>query len=79
MSEICCRFPRVRTFFIAFPLNSILDLLTKDTEICNLVNFTLFFTFYCNRVRWWRFIKTVVLIGSKTIDMENGIELQVVH
>jgi hypothetical protein len=46
MSEICCRFPRIGAFFIAFPLNSILKLSTEDTEVCDLVDFVLFFIFY---------------------------------
>jgi hypothetical protein len=77
--EICCRFPGVRAFFIAFPFNSVLELLTKDMGICDLVNFVLFFTFHCDGVRRWRLVKTVVSIGSETIDIENRMELQIVR
>jgi hypothetical protein len=49
--EICCRFPGVRAFFIAFPFNSVLELSTEDTGVCDLVNLILFFTFYRDRVR----------------------------
>jgi hypothetical protein len=76
--EIRCRFPRVGAFFIAFPLHSVLELSTKDTGIRDLVNFVLFFTFYRDRVRWRRFVKTVVPIRSETVDMENWMELQIV-
>jgi hypothetical protein len=46
MQEICCRFLRVRVFFIALLFNSILELSMKDMGICNFVDFMLFFTFY---------------------------------
>jgi hypothetical protein len=78
VSEICCRFPGVRAFFIAFPFNSVLELLTEDTGIGDLVNFILLFTFYRDRVRQWGLVKTIVPIGSKTVDVENRIELQIV-
>jgi hypothetical protein len=51
----------------------------EDTKVHDLVNFVLFFAFYCDRVRWWRFIKTVVLIKSKTVDVKDRIELQIVE
>jgi hypothetical protein len=78
VSEICCRFPRVGAFFVAFPLNSVLELSTEDTEIRDLINFVLFFSFHCDRVRWRRLVKTVVPIWSETVDMENRMELQIV-
>jgi hypothetical protein len=79
MCEICCRFPGVRAFFIAFPLNSVLELSMENTGIGDLVDFVLFFTFYCDRVRQQRLIKTVVLIRSEMVDMENGMKLQIVR
>jgi hypothetical protein len=75
MSEICCRFPRIRAFFVVFLFNSVLELLTKDVGIRDFVNFVLFFAFHHNRVRQQRLIKTVILIESKTVDMENRMEL----
>jgi hypothetical protein len=51
VSEICCGFPRVKIFFIAFLFDSILELLTEDIEIYNLVDFVFFFIFYYNRFR----------------------------
>jgi hypothetical protein len=75
MSEICCRFPGVGAFFIAFPFDSILELSMENMGIHDLVNFVLFFTFHCNRVRQRRLVKTVVLIRSKMVDVENGVEL----
>jgi hypothetical protein len=77
--EICCRFPGVKAFFVAFPFNSVLELLMKDMGICDLVDFVLFFTFHYDRVRRWRLVKAVVPIGSETIDMENRMELQIVR
>jgi hypothetical protein len=79
MSEICCRFPRIGAFFVAFPFNSVLELSTEDTRVRDLVNFVLLFAFHHDRVRWQGFIKTIVLIGSKTVDMEDEIELQIVR
>jgi hypothetical protein len=75
MSKICSWFPRVGAFFIAFPFDSVLELLTEDTGVCDLVDFVLFFFFHHNRVRWWRLIKTIVLIRSKSVDIENWIKL----
>jgi hypothetical protein len=46
MCKICCRFPGVRAFFIAFLFNSVLELSTEDTGIHDLVDFILFFTFH---------------------------------
>jgi hypothetical protein len=57
--EICCRFLGVRAFFIAFPLNSVLELSTEDMGIRDLVDFVLFFAFHRDRVRRRRFVKTV--------------------
>jgi hypothetical protein len=74
ISEICCRFPRVRAF-IAFLLNLILELSMEDIEIHDLVNLVLFFAFYYDRVRQWGFVKTIVLIESKSVDIEDRIEL----
>jgi hypothetical protein len=79
VSEICCRFSGVGAFFVAFPFNSVLELLTEDAGICDLVDFVLFFAFHCDRVRQRRFIKLVVLVGSKMVDMENAMELQIVR
>jgi hypothetical protein len=79
MSEICCRFPRIGSFFVALSFNSVLELLMKDTGIHNLVDFVFFFTFHCDKVRWRRFVKTVVLVESKLVDMKNGVELQIVE
>jgi hypothetical protein len=76
--EIRCRFPGVRAFFIAFPLDSVLELSTEDTGIRDLVDFVLFFALYRDRVRRRRFVKAVVPIGSKTVDVENRVELQIV-
>jgi hypothetical protein len=78
MREICCRFPEVGAFFIAFPFDSVLKLLAEDTVVSNLVNFILFFTFYCDRVRWWRLVKTIVPIKSRMVNMKNEMELQIV-
>jgi hypothetical protein len=78
MSEICCRFSRVGAFFVVFPLNSVLELSTEDTGICDFVDFVLFFAFHCDRVRWWRFVKTIVPVRSKVVDVENKMKLQVV-
>jgi hypothetical protein len=75
--EIRCRFPGVGAFFIAFPLHSVLELSTEDTGICDLVDLVLFFTFHRDRVRRRRFIKTVVPVRSKTVDVKNGMELQI--
>jgi hypothetical protein len=75
MSKICCRFPRVRAFFIAFPFNSVLELSTEDMEVCDLVDFVLLFIFYHDRIRQQRLVKTVVLVGSKTVDIKHRIEL----
>jgi hypothetical protein len=79
VSKIRCRFPGVRAFFIAFPLYSVLELSTEDTGIRDLVNFVLLFTFHRDRVRRRRFIQTVVLVRSKTVDVKNGMELQIVR
>jgi hypothetical protein len=56
-----------------------LELSTEDTGVRDLVNFILLFTFYHDRVRWQRFVKTVVPIESKTVDIEDGMELQVLR
>jgi hypothetical protein len=79
VSEICYRFPGIRAFFVAFSFNSVLKLSMEDTEICDLVNFVLLFTFHCDRIRRWRFVKAVVPVGSKIVDMEDRIELQIVR
>jgi hypothetical protein len=55
-----------------------LELLTEDTGIRDLVDFVLFFAFYRDRVGRRRFVKAVVLIGSKMVDVENGMKLQIV-
>jgi hypothetical protein len=78
VGEICCRFPGVGAFFVAFPFNSVLELSMEDTEVCDLVDFVLLLIFYHDRVRRRRFVKTVIPIGSKAIDMENRMELQIV-
>jgi hypothetical protein len=78
MSEICCRFSRVRAFLVAFPFNPVLELSTEDTGISDLVDFVLLFTFHRDRVRQWRPVKTVVPIESEMVDVENWMELQIV-
>jgi hypothetical protein len=79
MSEICCRFPGVGAFFIAFLFNSVLELTTEDVGIRDLIDFVLFFAFHHDRVRRRRFVKTIVPVRSKTVDVENRMELQVVR
>jgi hypothetical protein len=79
ISKICCRFLKVGAFFIAFPFDSILELLMKDMRVCDLVDFIFLFTFYHNRVRWWRFVKAIVSIRSKMVNMKNRMELQIVR
>jgi hypothetical protein len=78
VSEICCRFPGVGALLVVFLFNPVLKLLTEDTGICDLVDFVLFFAFHYDRVRRWKFVKAVISVGSKTVDMENGMELQIV-
>jgi hypothetical protein len=78
MSKVCCRFSGIGAFFIASSLNSVLKLSLKDTGIHDFVDFVLFFTFHCNRVRWWEFVKTIVLVRSKTVDVKDSVELQIV-
>jgi hypothetical protein len=51
MSEICCKFLRVRALFRAVSLDSILELSIEDMGIYNLVDLVLFFTFHYNWVR----------------------------
>jgi hypothetical protein len=76
--EICCRFPRIRAFFIAFLFYCRLELSTEDVEVRDLVDFVFFFAFHYDWVRWQRFVKTVVLVGSKLIDVKDRIKLQIV-
>jgi hypothetical protein len=78
VGEVCCRFPGIGAFFVAFPFNSVLKLTTEDTGIRDLVDFILLFAFYRDWVRWRRLVKTVVPIRSETVDMENGMKLQIV-
>jgi hypothetical protein len=78
VSKICCRFSEVRAFFIAFPFYSVLKLLTEDIGIYDFIDFVFLFIFHCNRVRQWRFVKAVVSIESKTVNIENWMELQIV-
>jgi hypothetical protein len=49
----------------------------EDTGVCDLVDLVLFFAFHRDRVRQRRFVKAVVPIGSKTVDVENWMELQI--
>jgi hypothetical protein len=79
MSEVCCRFPGIGALSIAFPFYSVLELSMKDMGIHDLINFVLFFTFHHDGVRWWRLVKTIVLVGSKTVNVKNWMELQVVR
>jgi hypothetical protein len=78
MSKVCCGFPRIGAFFVAFPFNSVLELSMEDMGIRDFVDLVLLFTFHRDRVRRRRLVKTIVLIGSETIDVENWMELQIV-
>jgi hypothetical protein len=75
VSEICCRLPRVGAFFVAFLFNFVLKLMTENIGVHDFVDFILFFTFHYDWVRQWRFVKTVVLIESESINVEDGVEL----
>jgi hypothetical protein len=79
VSEICCRFLRVGAFFVAFPLDSVLELSIEDMGVCNFVDFVFLSIFHYDRVRRQRLVKTVVLIRSKVVNMKNRIELQIVE
>jgi hypothetical protein len=75
VGEICCGLPGVGAFFVTFSFNSVLKLTAEDTGVRDLVDFILFFAFHRDRIRWRRFVKTVVSVRSKAVDMENGMEL----
>jgi hypothetical protein len=50
----------------------------KDTGVCDFVNFVFLFIFHCDWARQQRFVKTIVLIESESVDIEDRIELQIV-
>jgi hypothetical protein len=51
ISKMCCRFPRIRAFFIAFPFDAVLKLLMEDTGGHDLINLIFLFTFHYDWVR----------------------------
>jgi hypothetical protein len=70
-------FPGVFAFAIAFPADKVLELTAVNTTVDDRIDLVFFFALNNYRLRWGRFVKTVVVLWTESTNMEDGIQVEV--